>query len=39
MNVAGAPLHRIAQHHVHQLDHGGFVGGFLQFRQFQLLLF
>ena len=39
MNVAGASLHCVAQHHVHQLDHGSFVGGFLQFRQFQLLLF
>ena len=39
VNIAGAPLHRIAQHHVDELDDGSFIGCFLQFRKLHLLLF
>jgi hypothetical protein len=39
VNVAGAPLHRIGEHQVHELDDGSFVGRFLQFLEFEFLLF
>ena len=38
VNVAGAALHRIGEHQVHQLDDGSFVGRLLQFPEFEFLL-
>ena len=38
MNVAGTPLHGIGEHQIHQLDDGSFVGGLLQFFEFEFLL-
>ena len=37
VNVAGAALDGIGQHHVHQLDDGSFVGRLLQFLQVRFL--
>ena len=39
VNVAGAALHGIGEHQVHELDDGSFVGRFLQFLEFEFLLF
>src|SRR5208337_4487961 len=39
MNVASAPLHSVPEDDVDQLDHGSFVGSFLQLRQLHLLFF
>ena len=33
VNVAGAPLHGVGQHQIHQLDDGSFVRRFLQIGQ------
>ena len=39
VNVAGAALHGVGEHQVHELDDGSFVGRLLQFLQFEFLLF
>jgi hypothetical protein len=39
VDVAGSPLHGVAQNHVHELDDGSFIGRFFQLGQLHLLLF
>ena len=39
VNVAGATLHGVGEHQVHQFDDGSFVGRFFQFPEVELLLF
>ena len=39
VNVAGTALHGIGEHQVHEFDDGSLVGRFLQFLEFEFLLF